>query len=107
MAISDILTVCSIPLTLLDGLNMSWTLPDILPLCTVVKIFPCVAVFMSSLTIVAIAGDRYRVIISPDRLQVGPRQAWASLPVIFLLSLLLSSPLFFKTKLYTLAEIMV
>ena len=97
----------SIPLTLVDGFNMSWTLPPVLPLCRLVKTFPCVAVFMSSLTMMAIAGDRYRVILCPDRLQVGPRQAWAALPAIFLLSCLLSSFIFFKTKLFTLAQVMV
>ena len=97
----------SIPLTLVDGFNMSWTLPPVLPLCRLVKTFPCVAVFMSSLTMMAIAGDRYRVIICPDRLQVGPRQAWAALPAIFLLSCLLSSLLFFKTNLFSLARVMV
>ena len=107
LAISDILTVCSLPLTLVDGLNMSWTLPRLLPLCRMVKILPCLAVFMSSLTIIAIAADRHRVIISPDRLQVGAGQAWASLPVIFLLSALLSSPLYFNTKFLSLGQILV
>ena len=97
----------SIPLTLVDGFNMSWTLPPLLPLCRLVKTFPCVAVFMSSLSLMAIAGDRYRVILCPDRLQVGPRQAWAALPAIFLLSCLLSSFIFFRTNLYSMARVMV
>ena len=97
----------SIPLTVVDGLNMSWTLPKVLLMCRMVKVFPCVAVFMSSLTIVAIACDRYRVIVSPDRLQVGGGQAWACLPAILLVSCLLSSPLFFRTKLFSLATFLV
>ena len=35
-----------------------------------VKTMPCIAVFMSSLTIVAIALDRYRVIVSSSSKQV-------------------------------------
>ena len=97
----------SIPLTLVDGFNMSWTLPPFLSLCRLVKTFPCVAVFMSSLSLMAIAGDRYRVILCPDRLQVGPRQAWAALPAIFLLSCLLASCVFFRTNLLTMTEVLV
>ena len=97
----------SIPLTVVDGFNISWTLPKVLLMCRMVKVFPCVAVFMSSLTIVAIACDRYRVIVSPDRLQVGGGQAWACLPAILLVSCLLSSPLFFRTKLFSLATFLV
>ena len=107
LAISDIMIALSIPLTLVDGFNMSWTLPPLLPLCQLVKTFPCVAVFMSSLSLMAIAGDRYRVILCPHSLQVGPRQAWAALPAIFILSCLLSSFVFFRTNLYTMAELLV
>ena len=35
------------------------------------KTFPCIAVFMSSLTIMAIAVDRYRIIIHSQSKQVG------------------------------------
>ena len=58
LAVSDLLIACSIPLTMVDGFEMSWVLPKNLILCKFVKTFPCVAAFMSSLTIMAIALDR-------------------------------------------------
>ena len=59
LAVSDLLIACSIPLTMVDGFEMSWVLPKNLILCKFVKTFPCVAAFMSSLTIMAIALDRW------------------------------------------------
>jgi hypothetical protein len=43
----------------------------VLVLCRIVKTLPCVAVFMSSLTIVSIAIDRYRIIVHSGAKQVG------------------------------------
>ncbi len=47
-----------------DGLRVS------VRLCRIVKTLPCVAVFMSSLTIVSIAVDRYRIIVHSTARQV-------------------------------------
>jgi hypothetical protein len=41
--------------------------------CRLVKTAPCIAVYTSSLTIVAIALDRYRVIVHSGRQQVQGR----------------------------------
>ena len=37
---------------------------------SLIKTFPCVAAFMSSLTIVCVALDRFRCIVQSDRTQV-------------------------------------
>ena len=42
--------------------------------CRLVKCLPCVTVYMSSLTIMAIAVDRHRVICKPTFSQVGQRE---------------------------------
>jgi hypothetical protein len=42
-----------------------------LRMCRIVKTLPCVAVFMSSLTIVSIAIDRYRIIVHSTATQVA------------------------------------
>ena len=69
------LQASSIPITVFDGLTRSWPLPDswlacrsaalllvqtlMRNICSVIKTFPCIAAFMSSLTIVCVALDRY------------------------------------------------
>ena len=77
---------------------------------------------MSSLTIMAIAVDRYRIIVHshlrqvsqllnkkiPDTtMQVGPCGAWLLLPIIFLVSCVLSGTIYVKTELHSLATILV
>ena len=42
-------------------------------LASLIKTFPCVAAFMSSLTIVCVALDRFRCIVQSDRTQVLSR----------------------------------
>ena len=74
LALSDFLIACSIPLTVIDGFNISWVLPHSLNLCRMIKTFPCIAVYMSSFTVVAIAIDRYRVIVHSNSMQIGYRQ---------------------------------
>ena len=59
--ICDVLLVASLYMTMLM----------ILPLVSLIKTFPCVAAFMSSLTIVCVALDRFRCIVQSDRTQVG------------------------------------
>ena len=78
----------SIPFTLFDALTRSWPLPYSWISCrfvgriktnianppagSLIKTFPCVAAFMSSLTIVCVALDRFRCIVQSDRTQVRP-----------------------------------
>ena len=72
-----------------------------------VKTLPCITVYMSSLTNMAIALDRYQVIVKPNSVQVSTRGAWLLLPLIVLAATSLSFPITYKTKLVTLKELMV
>ena len=107
LALSDFLIACSIPLTVIDGFNISWTPPQSLSLCRLIKTFPCVAVYMSSFTVMAVAIDRYRVIVRSSSMQIGYRQAWATLPAIFLVSVIFSSAIFFRSHIRTLTTMAV
>ena len=51
--------------------SLHMTMLMILLLASLIKTFPCVAAFMSSLTIVCVALDRFRCIVQSDRTQVG------------------------------------
>ena len=72
-----------------------------------VQTLPCITVYMSSLTNMAIALDRYRVIVKPESLQVSTRGAWLLLPVIFVSASALSAPISYKTKLVSLKQFLV
>jgi len=72
-----------------------------------VKTFPCVAVYMSSLTNMAIAVDRYQVIVRTQSLQVSSCGAFLMLPAILVTSALLAFPLVYKTKLLSINEFLV
>ena len=87
------------------------------------KTFPCVTVYMSSLTNMAIAVDRYRFIVRSQSMQVGNSRLVLALDnsllqisnlgavIVFLgISLLscgLAFPIMYKTKLLSLEQMMV
>ena len=96
LALADLLTALTMPLTAMDSLWLHWPLADQnllfcrcvmchvtcimchvswfmchVSCCRLVKCLPCVSVYMSSLTIMAIAVDRHRVICKPTFSQVG------------------------------------
>ena len=75
--------------------------------CRFVKTFPCVAVYMSSLTNMAIALDRYRFIVKSQSLQVSTVGAALLYPVIVIISLLLAFPIAYKTKLVPMEQLLV
>ena len=50
---------------------------------------------------------RYRVIVHSHELQVGPRQALACLPAIFMVSCFLSAPIFINSELVSLTDVLV
>ena len=58
------------PVSTSAGVNHSQSDPCNIKIIRFVKTFPCVAVYMSSLTNMAIAVDRYRVIVTSQSLQV-------------------------------------
>ncbi|XP_023344207.1 neuropeptide F receptor [Eurytemora carolleeae] len=106
LAFSDLLFSLTIPFTALDGLSNHWPLGDSILACKFVKTMPCIAVFMSSLTIVAIALDRYRVIVSSSGKQIGELGAWLLLPFIFILSFILSTPVLMASTLDSLENLL-
>ena len=91
---SDLLTAFTIPFTAMDAYDLHWPLVDVdenlvmcrsetteraegfcgwvilICHCRLVRSVPCVAVYMSSLTIIGIAFDRHRVICKPTYRQV-------------------------------------
>ena len=72
-----------------------------------VKTFPCITVYMSSMTNMAVAMDRYRFIVKPNGLQVSKVAAYILMPVIFLVSTALSLPVAFNSKVVPLKVFMV
>ena len=75
--------------------------------CRFIKTFPCVAVYMSSLTNMAIAMDRYRFIVKSQSLQVSTVGAALLYPVIVIISLLLAFPIAYKSKLVPIKQLLV
>ena len=69
--------------------------------------FPCVTVYMSSMTNMAVAVDRYRVIVKHNSLQVSRAAAFVLVPVIFLVSAGLSLPIALYSKLVPLNVLLV
>ena len=71
------------------------------------KTLPCITVYMSSLTNMALALDRYRVIVKPTSVQVSTGGAWVLLPLIFVVASALSFPITYKTRLVSLKQLLV
>ncbi len=68
LATSDLLLSCTMPLTAIDALTKYWPFgKDTLTLCRTVKTSSAVAVYLSSMTLIAIALDRYHCIVRSSR----------------------------------------
>ena len=68
LATSDLLLSCTMPLTAIDGLTRYWPFgKDTENLCRMVKTSSAVAVYLSSMTLTAIAVDRYHCIVQSSR----------------------------------------
>ena len=123
LALSDLILAISLPFTILDKLSKSFPFSHQQISCRLVRTVPCVAAFMSSLTVITVALDRRRVILRPHQhqvslgsadcpvqlisRQVGKVGASLSLPVILSLSCLLASPVFIKSQLVSLHQLVV
>lgn len=100
LAVSD-LVLCSVtmPLTLWDILSHKWPFEeDTEWLCQLAHSCQGVPRFMSSMAIVAIAADRYRLIMQPERPQFGPNTALFASFLMFLSAIALSIPMFVSAK---------
>jgi hypothetical protein len=68
LATSDLLLSCTMPLTAIDVLTRYWPFgKDTENLCRMVKTSSAVAVYLSSMTLTAIAVDRYHCIVQSSR----------------------------------------
>jgi len=100
LATSDLLLSCTMPLTAIDALTKYWPFgKDTVNLCRIVKTSSAVAVYLSSMTLIAIAGDRYHCIVQSSRSQLSITEAGLLAPVLLVISMLMASPIFFHTKL--------
>ena len=107
LAFSDLLAALTLPFTAVDALWQHWPLyQHTLVTCRLLKSFPCLAVFMSSLTIMAIAVDRHRMICRPTYTQLGFGSALLLCPLILIVSLLFCLPLYIKTRLHSLDTVL-
>ncbi|XP_018011085.1 neuropeptide F receptor-like [Hyalella azteca] len=99
LAISDlVLCLATTPLTLLEIVPQYWPLGDTPFLCKLVGTLQATSIFVSTISITAIALDRYHVIIHPTRRALGTSGALLTLPGIWACALLLAMPQFlFRT----------
>ncbi|XP_054089903.1 neuropeptide F receptor isoform X3 [Zeugodacus cucurbitae] len=100
LAISDLLLcVITMPITLLEILSKYWPFGMFEVICKSVAMLQAVSIFVSTISITAIAFDRYQLIVYPTResLQVGG--VIAILAGIWLFAVLLASPLFIYKRL--------
>lgn len=86
------------PLTLVEMVNDHWPLGDSVASCKVAGGLQAVSVFVSTLSITAIALDRYQLIIYPTKDILKTIGTAAGLGFIWVLGFLLASPIFiFRT----------
>ncbi|CAH1783876.1 unnamed protein product [Owenia fusiformis] len=92
LAISD-LTLCLLtqPLNMFKMLRKDWPLGDFM--CKMVPMFQGTNVFVSTISITAIALDRFQVIVYPTKESMKKVGAVVALISIWIISLMMSSPL--------------
>ena len=100
LAISDILmALICIPFTFIANVIVNeW--PFWNPLCPLVSFLQAVAVFLSSLTLVAISLDRYSAIVHPLRPKTTKRQAYCVIAVIWILAFCIPLPTAITARVY-------
>ncbi|XP_067008002.2 neuropeptide F receptor [Anabrus simplex] len=95
LAISDLLLcLITMPLTLMEILTKYWPLGRQSFICKMVGTLQATSIFVSSISITAIALDRYQVIVYPTRESLQKLGAVIILSCIWLVSLILASPMF-------------
>ncbi|XP_034127363.1 neuropeptide F receptor isoform X2 [Drosophila guanche] len=100
LAISDLLLcLVTMPLTLVEILTKYWPLGSCSILCKIVAMLQALCIFVSTISITAIAFDRYQVIVYPTRDSLQFVGAVTILAGIWLLALLLASPMFIYKEL--------
>ncbi|KAL5284787.1 NPY1R family protein [Megaselia abdita] len=100
LAISDLLLcVVTMPLTLIEILSKFWPFGTCELLCKIISMLQATSIFVSTLSITAIALDRYQVIVYPTRENLQLIGATIILICIWLVSIAMASPLFIYKKL--------
>ncbi|XP_020798669.1 neuropeptide F receptor [Drosophila serrata] len=95
LAISDLLLcLVTMPLTLMEILSKYWPYGSCSILCKTIAMLQALCIFVSTISITAIAFDRYQVIVYPTRDSLQFVGAVTILACIWVLALLLASPLF-------------
>ncbi|XP_017461766.1 PREDICTED: neuropeptide F receptor-like, partial [Rhagoletis zephyria] len=94
-----LLCVITMPITLVEILSKYWPFGMFEFFCKLIAMLQAVSIFVSTISITAIAFDRYQLIVYPTResLQVGG--VISILACIWLLAVLLASPLFIYKQL--------
>ncbi|KAM7359232.1 neuropeptide F receptor isoform 2-T2 [Cochliomyia hominivorax] len=100
LAISDLLLcLVTMPLTLMEILSKYWPFGSCAILCKMIAMLQALSIFVSTISITAIAFDRYQVIVYPTRDSLQFVGAVSILVGIWLLALLLASPMFIYKRL--------
>ncbi|XP_063601911.1 neuropeptide F receptor-like, partial [Penaeus indicus] len=95
LAISDLLLcLVTMPLTLMELLSQYWPLGDTPFACKLVGTLQATSIFVSTISITAIALDRYHVIVYPTKKSLQKVGAAGALMGMWLLSFLLALPNF-------------
>ncbi|XP_066967300.1 neuropeptide F receptor-like [Macrobrachium rosenbergii] len=95
LAISDLLLcMVTMPLTLVEILSQYWPLGDHPFLCKLVGTLQATSTFVSTISITAIALDRYQVIVYPTKQSLKTVGAVLTLLLIWVVSFILALPLF-------------
>ncbi|XP_065351512.1 neuropeptide F receptor [Cloeon dipterum] len=95
LAVSDLLLcLVTMPLTLMEVLTIYWPLGTHQLPCKMLGALQATSIFVSTISITAIALDRYHVIVYPTRPALQVVGAAGFLIIIWLLAIVLAAPLF-------------
>ncbi|XP_022827582.1 neuropeptide F receptor-like [Spodoptera litura] len=102
LAVSDALVCCvGTPLTLMELLTKHWPLPDWPSLCKACGAIQAISIFVSTISITAIALDRYQLIVYPTRPGLQTMGALVTMFCIWVIAFTLASPLYIFRSLKT------
>ena len=100
LATFDLLLSVTMPFTAFDVLSKYWPLgPNTEVLCRFARSVPSAIVYSSSMIIITIACNCYRQILYSSKRQLTPTTIRYLLAVIVIISILISIPIFYYTKL--------
>ncbi|XP_058813147.1 neuropeptide F receptor isoform X2 [Topomyia yanbarensis] len=100
LAVSDLLLcLVTMPLTLVEILTKYWPMGRFPFLCKSIGTLQATSIFVSTISITAIALDRYQVIVYPTRDNLQLMGAIVILTGIWIFSLILASPMFITRRL--------